>query len=258
MGFNMLLAILWSALVATAAPISIGPAPPVPTIGLDAESSVRFEVLDINLKSGVIAYKELATTSEELGSVNCNYAGMESSPFTGVVLGVWNVSESKPGKSFVVYSIATDETSCMPHSESEKQLNEAKAHFSSLGLDITKKPASLPIIKDSFEVDAVKVAMQTRRLSDSESFKRGYLSTNPDKEPIWSAVTFFGLTLDEELAYEIYKLHGVQGAERLQFSLAGAWVDSGKLIVAIGHKSVHMRGANQSYSFSPLIEIPQK
>lgn len=124
------------------------------------ESGIRthsFEVLDINWDKQILAFRHVYELQElevyqpdqetPLKPVNCHYAGMEKTPFAGVILGVYDLRNHLFSDVFKVYSSCYNIEDCTDFEESKANLDSAKLVFSDYGLNIEAKPKKLKFSK---------------------------------------------------------------------------------------------------------------
>jgi hypothetical protein len=114
-----------------------------------------FIVLDINFDKNLVAFKhvfKLATVTDEMGEIsqqacNCRYIGMDSIPYSGVVLGVYDLTKQEYLKIFTIYNAAYEIEDCYEYKLSLIMLDSAKQYFVDNNLDITKKHKPLELFK---------------------------------------------------------------------------------------------------------------
>jgi hypothetical protein len=207
----------------------------------------KFEVLDIDMKKGLAAFRHIYQTviscneCEEPELVNCQYAGMQEFPTSGVILGVYDLTNRKIMKFFVVYSSEVDKASCTSHSQSKQLLSQAKDLFKNLGLDIKQRPKPIkPKTAKTTSTDfAWQVGDQTHSakwLYDSYSYTH-----EPTDDPVVnmyadefsidhsvSTVTFF---IDDWIAYKRYSNDYLVMGGQGKWQLLGVYRKQNRLVV---------------------------
>lgn len=99
-----------------------------------ADQATRFEVLDLDLDRGLVAWR-----LHVAGPHPCAYAGMED-PRAGVVLGVFHADDTAD-EHWAVYPPTHDAAGCLDHERSAARLSAAKARIAELGLSLDALPA---------------------------------------------------------------------------------------------------------------------
>ncbi len=127
--------------------------------------TLQFKVLDINFEKGFIAFKHIYEMQESfiMGDegemiykpVDCKYAGMESYPRAGVVLGIYDLAKGEYTKTFTVYGSCYEIEDCDSHDQSVLKLDSAKQMFKDYGLMIDKNPKGIPFIKQSQDISSL-------------------------------------------------------------------------------------------------------
>ena len=112
--------------------------------------TIEFKVLDINYDKNIVAFKHVYEALEyffmgEEGEVlqkpiDCSYAGMESYPTAGVVLGMYDLAKGEYLKTFTVYESCYELEDCYSHELSVQKLDSAKQLFKDYGMTIEKCP----------------------------------------------------------------------------------------------------------------------
>ncbi len=109
----------------------------------------EFTVLDINFENNLLAFKQVYRRrpwwNDMFGDsisepCNCHYDGMDSVPYSGVILGVYNLSTQDYLKAFKIYNSTYDLEDCTQIKLSMLMLDSAKQYFLENKLDITQNP----------------------------------------------------------------------------------------------------------------------
>jgi hypothetical protein len=252
----MLSLLYLTASLASATPVVVEPDIARQYPGFAGKLTDRFEVLDIHFAKGVVAFKHIAhPDGSEHEAVSCNYAGMTGDlRFSGVLLGTWSLKTNKPIKTFVIYKPTYEPSDCMPHEASEKELQAAKTHFLEEGLDIAKRPPSLPLKEGSFRVNGLTGNYRIERLSEEASNQRGYTTEGVAD---MTGVNKLGVSITGEPVYASYAEFGLAGAGSLTTSVEGLWADDTHFFVLEKHAFGSMRGGSEHFSFSPLLTYPK-
>ncbi len=123
----------------------------------------EFTVLDINFDNNLVAFKhvfKLRTFYNSGGNkivdeaCDCKYAGMENTPLSGVVLGVYDLSKQDYVKTFTIYRAVYEKEKCTGSKLSQIMLDSAKNYFLENKLDITKKPKAINLVAEYDTVHA--------------------------------------------------------------------------------------------------------
>jgi hypothetical protein len=133
--------------------------------------TIQFKVLDINFDKNIVAFKHIYEMQEcyimgEEGEVlqkpiDCAYAGMESYPKAGVVLGMYDLAKGEYLKTFTVYESCYESDDCYSHERSVQALDSAKQLFKDYGMTIEKCPKPIFYKKEingtsSLTLDGIK------------------------------------------------------------------------------------------------------
>lgn len=152
--------------------------------------TLKFNVLDINTEKKVLAFKHIYElqanyTYDETGEiierpVDCQYAGMESMPYAGVVLGIFDLESGQYIKTFTVYESCYNIEECYSHELSKLKLDSVKQLFAEYGLDHTKKikPMVFSNINDETinELELNGILLESTFVNDYDNMQtRGYL-----------------------------------------------------------------------------------
>ncbi len=98
----------------------------------------QFEVLDVDVASGRVAYRAKVLPESEVEWQDCGYAGL-SAPYLGVTLGLLDV-DGRTDETFVVYEPAGPRDACTTHEAASESLGRAKDSFAAVGLSTTAMP----------------------------------------------------------------------------------------------------------------------
>ena len=127
----------------------------------DEITTPEFKVLDINWNQGLVAFRHVYrieekgypdyVNGEEVFVISdsvaeCNYAGMNIYPTgSGIIIVVYDLNKDEHMRVFTICESVSKKSDCMTHEESKKVLDEAKAFFLSLDLDIYHNPEFLDL-----------------------------------------------------------------------------------------------------------------
>ena len=143
-------------------------------------NTIKFKVLDINFDKKLVAFKHIYelqpvfTIDYERNPVDCKYAGMESNPYAGVVLGIYDLEKGAYLKTFTIYESCIEIMDCYDHELSAKKLDSAKQLFKDYNLDIDKKPKALLFkkqSKDSYTLNVNGINFSSSYINDYDNQK---------------------------------------------------------------------------------------
>jgi hypothetical protein len=127
----------------------------------------EFTVLDINTENHTLAFRHVYEMYEMDGVEpfgdytgkphNCKYPGMESKPYAGVILGIYNLKTLEYEHVFHVYKSVYYKNRCMTHEESTNALDSAKSMFQEYALNIDKKPKAIQFKQLNDSISEVKI-----------------------------------------------------------------------------------------------------
>ncbi|MCF6364738.1 MAG: hypothetical protein L3J35_00900 [Bacteroidales bacterium] len=216
--------------------------------------TIKFKVLDINFDKKLVAFKHIYELQTELFydtegevinvPVDCKYAGMETYPKAGVVLGIYDLEKGTYLKTFTIYESCYELKNCYNHELSEQQLDSAKQMFKNYDLDITKKPKAILFKKKTKDISEIDI----NDINFSSSYKNDY-----DNQ-----ITISYLYANEEiLFYTEYEDNFAMASSGRVFYRA-AYKENGKIIFL--NKYFHdnnMEGSRsfEFHDFSPVFNI---
>lgn len=208
----------------------------------------KFEVLAIDLDKGLVAFKSVVHSVSDYepgGSVDCDYAGMDALPTSGVELGLFDL-RAKTVETFTVYALAEDAAQCTPHARSEEQLAAAKARFAAVGLDITKPPVAIVPTNEGVVLPkgAGTVTVSIRAspmLIDEESM---------------AAQKYYELRVGSASLHRRDVAYQVIMAGSYDVAFTAAHAANGKAVLVEKHVMGSMRGGQVCHTFTPLLSLP--
>ncbi len=214
----------------------------------------QFIVLDINYQNQLVAFKHIYEKQNyvyyDVGGevvekpVNCKYVGMEAYPYSGVILGVYDLKNQEYLKTYTIYQLCTSENLCTTYEQSSKNLEEAKAFFTENGLDISKKPNPNLFDNDSNKIFTLKLG--------GINFKADY-ENNYDE-----MLTISRLYANQKLIYQINQDDNFVMASHGEIYYTTAYSDGINIVFLnkLYHNN-HMEGATsyEYYHFSPVFKI---
>jgi hypothetical protein len=170
--------------------------------------------------------------------INCGYAGMEKLPYSEVTLAEVDL-QTGTMTEFTIYAGATSEADCTSADTSAKTLNQAKARFKQLGLDITKRPTAVATSGTPW-----KIAGQTFTVSTSV--------TQAPEDMVGTAM--LEIARGDEVVYRSSRSFGLAMAGSGKSSIAGAYVTSAGVVFLERFDSFSGRGgAFVHYTLTPAI-----
>ncbi len=113
-----------------------------------------FIVLDINYENQLVAFKHVFEKPDTRGNfsgdtiyktTNCNYAGMSEYPYSGIILGVYDIANQEYKKTFTIYESVYNQKDCTEYETSAAKLDSAKQYFFENNLDINKLPKPIEL-----------------------------------------------------------------------------------------------------------------
>jgi len=238
----------------------------------DIETHV-FEVLDIDWGKGLIAFRHiyrLPDKWDEEGNpyeeaVNCGYTGMSKYPYAAVVLGIYDVLDLQYHKVWTIYSSVYKENDCMSYEESKQNLDEAKAYFKSLELDIEKKPEyqsfSEPTDKEREDTQNEKGYLLGSAVLSPENIELECrkIQTTQEDDPV-DGYAYGTLYVDGNPVFSRKQEISLAGVGGGTVKFVSVFRKDNKIILLEKFNFYRaMTGdAKEFYSFSPILELPAK
>jgi hypothetical protein len=232
----------------------------------------KFEVLDINVKKGLAAFKHtyrIVVDSHEgdeieYKAVRCQYAGMQEFPTSGVILGIYDLNHSEIVSHFVVYYSVVDKANCTSHAKSKQTLTQAKAFFSNLGLDINKRPQPLKPTSNQANSMTYKLPNGTAKWL-YDSYHYGDLPT-PTEDPVVNmyaelytidhSVNSVTFSINNKIAYKRYANDYLVMGGRGQWQLVGVYKIKNHLVVVDRYTyGSGLGGTMDLVVFSEILEV---
>lgn len=106
-------------------------------------------VLGVHPERPWVAFRRLVKTGSAEGDervTECAYSGL-SGETKGVLLGVFDLEGGQNLHAWWIYPPAAEPQECLAHDVSKQRLDEAKATFAKLGIDIARPPRPEPLSK---------------------------------------------------------------------------------------------------------------
>jgi hypothetical protein len=193
----------------------------------------ELEILDVDPRDGLVAFRYLDLPNPDASLHPCAYPGMED-PHTGVDLGVLDVGTGEVTR-WTVYKATHKPEECTPEAESKRALAEAKARFSELGLDVTRKPPPLQarpekdekVTRYHLQLAEREVTLAVETLFEAPVSEPGRYGLMPDHES-YTIVGFWGGVVHAPLFESYHPMNNL----RPSLSLVGAWEEGGHALVA--------------------------
>ena len=203
----------------------------------------EWTLLDTDGKTAAVKMIYGREGDPELGprARNCNYAGMQKYPTSGVALYLVQLTTGEV-TSLDVYKFAWEGDKCTSHDESKRILADAKAAFQKAGLDIKKKPQ--PVVLST----ATVVPWSERPLSIATKEE----TPSDSDEGIAHAKLFddHGVYYQSERKYTL----NMAGSGSVSFTKGYATPDGLVLVEAFTHFSAAQGlGTTQQYALTPPI-----
>lgn len=221
----------------------------------------EFTVLDINFDNNLVAFKhvfQLRTNYDENGEIyqkpyNCNYKGMNQMPFSGVVLGVYDLAKQEYLKTFTIYNASYKKSDCYSYEKSKNNLNEAKIFFKKNNLDISKKPKPEDLIimnlpENSFILKGIYFKCTNEHVVSDDG---------ADMTTVSKLYTYENEG-NEKLIYTINQQDNFYMGSGGKINYISAYVKDNKFILL--NKFYHTSGMagetdRETYHFSPVFDI---
>lgn len=210
------------------------------------------QLLDINLQTQTAALKVVQHANltdemgNEIGSVACGYAGMDTWPRSGVTLALVKLGEDRT-ETFDIYPMATSPEDCASHETSTATLNRAKAAFAASGLDISKKPAPIVPTPDgryTFTVNGSAIQVSAWTASEEQA-----------DDPLLG-IRESGLFTTERVLYVERTDYHLAGAGQLQITFPLAWVQGDQAVFLVRTVSSDMRaGSSEQWHLTPSVSL---
>ncbi|MEO0600757.1 MAG: hypothetical protein AAF211_04930, partial [Myxococcota bacterium] len=149
---------------------------------------------------------------------------------SGVQLGVFDLDQGKNLHGWWIYAPSSEVDACLSHEVSKQRLEQAKATFAEIGIDISTPPAPRPLQSVGLSVDD-RVASQLKQKgsdfelhgqslwrSSEELYVREYADFHPDYHRVsfGDAYSFRSRTFVVECVYAGVKFRG--GVNRCTFT----------------------------------------
>ena len=207
-------------------------------------------VLDVNTQFAAMKIVSHPHELDFAGLHDCAYPGVEKTPGTTVSLGLYNLETSEI-EEWQVYPSAWSPEDCVPHEKSKAVLEQAKATMKKAGLDITRKPAPVPLSKDGVTLHNKIFTQQSLRgaTPDHPLFVEVFGADADDAN--MTAVTRTELRVDDQVRYQIQDTYETMMAGNLSIAATKAYDVGDGVVVLFEHQFTSGRGNGNSYSFSP-------
>ena len=207
--------------------------------------TLKFNVLDINLNKKVIGFKHVyellpSYTYDGGGEnaekpVDCGYAGMESNPKAGVVLGVYDLEKGAFIKTFTVYKSSFKKSECFKHETSAANLDSAKELFKEYNLDITKKMK--PLVFD--KKDKKTTSLNLNGINITSSYESNYDEMK----------SVSNLYTNNKLLYYVEHHDNFAMASHAEIFYTAAYKKGNKVVFLIKYFHTHNMEGPSSYEF---------
>lgn len=228
-----------------------------------------FVVLDVDFDKGLVAfrhvYQQLDINQDGApATVDCRYAGMEKRPYSGVVLGVYDLKSGTLKKHFVIYRAATGIGECMKLRESQAALAEAKTYIEKLGLNVKAKPiADASNAKGEFKANIgrrwVLIATASRRATERDWASDPVLSAAERDDSTTSSVTIGEVKTGGQVIYRSYYGDSWSMGSEGRVDYLSLFTENGKVVILerFRHRTGHLGMTDfEVYNFTPVLSIP--
>jgi hypothetical protein len=228
------------ALGCAAAGPAMAAAPP-PFVGDGINDS--FTVLDVSPSKGWAIFKvvshDMYGGDGPSETIDCHYPGMGATPRSGVTITTWNLA-TNANTAFEVYAAAHEPAQCSATATNEKNLADAKAAAAAVGLDVTKKPAPIPLSHGVFTVNGKAVTAGLTDTEDEEGTHTTVATLSSGGRTLWTTT---------------WSWSGMM-ANHLDLDWVAAFAEGSKAVFVLRQTSGSMRsGPDTGFAFTPVIDL---